>query len=55
MKKSKSDKQELEPTAVRAQFVSSLKSYCNKNRRDHHEQASGWGYYVQNLYLSFQQ
>lgn len=55
MNKSNSDEKELEPAAVRGRFISSLKCYCDKNRRDHHEQAAGWGYYVQNLYMSLQQ
>lgn len=55
MNKSKSVEKGLEPAADRARFISSLKYYCEKNRRDHHEQPCGWGYYVQNLYLSLQQ
>ena len=55
MNKSNSDEKILEPVASRDQFIPSLKCYCEKNRRDHHEQPAGWGYYVQNLYLSLQQ
>ena len=55
MNKLNSDEKELEPISVRGQFMSSMKRYCEKNRRDHHEQPAGWGYYVQNLYLSLQQ
>ena len=55
MNKSKTDEEELEPAVLRGQFISSMKSYCEKNRRNHHEQPTGCGYYVQNLYLSLQQ
>ena len=55
MNKLNSDEKELEPISVRGKFMSSMKRYCEKNRRDHHEQPAGWGYYVQNLYLSLQQ
>ncbi len=55
MNKSKPDEQGLVTTAVKGQLISSLKSYCKKNQRDHNEQSTGWGYYVQNLYLSLQQ
>jgi hypothetical protein len=55
MNKSNSDEKKLEPAVLRGRFISSLKCYCEKNRREHHEQPAGWGYYVQNLYLSLQQ
>ena len=54
MNKLKSDEEEVEPAVLRGQFISSMKCYCEKNRRDHHEQPAGYGYYVQNLYLSLQ-
>jgi len=55
MNKLKSDEQKLKPATVSGRLISSLKYYCEKNRREHHEQPAGWGYYVQNLYLSLQQ
>jgi len=55
MNKSDSDEKELETVAIRGHFISSLKCYCEKNRRDHHKQTAGWGYYIQSLYLSLQQ
>jgi len=55
MNKSDSDEKELETVAIRGHFISSGKCYCEKNRRDHHKQTAGWGYYIQSLYLSLQQ
>lgn len=54
MNKSNPYEKKLEPVVVRGQFISSMKCYCEKNQRDHHEQSAGWNYYVQNLYLSLQ-